>query len=375
MADRASFAARSRTLIDDVRINDRCHMPSKTTAASTHIFARAASRGVALFLGTFSAMNAIAVLAGAELGQDLWWIDLRLAPPLLASLLQIAAAFLLVAYAVRPLMPLPRRAATVAASTLLAGVALENAWGFYAAWRAGQIAPAVPVPLSVIVACMLAVVALAAWRSATAAPGAAAATRGSWKAEWSVVVAAAVMLALAFPLAQVLFFGRTDYRRPADVVVVLGARVHGNGALSASLEERVRTAVELYQDGLAGRVIMSGGVGASGIDEAAAMRDRAVELGVPASDISLDSSGVDTDATVRNTVVLFRSDGVERVLVVSQFYHLPRIKLAYRAAGIDVYTVPAESIYPIGKTPLFVAREAAGFWVYWLRGWARGLAS
>jgi uncharacterized SAM-binding protein YcdF (DUF218 family) len=115
---------------------------------------------------------------------------------------------------------------------------------------------------------------------------------------------------------------------------------------------------------------MSGGVGESGVDEAVAMKRRAVELGVPAEVILLDQDGVNTDATVANTTRLLQQHGLSRVLVVSQFYHLPRIKMAYRAAGWHVRTVPAEGGRPIAKTPLFVLREIPGFWVYWARaGW------
>jgi vancomycin permeability regulator SanA len=102
------------------------------------------------------------------------------------------------------------------------------------------------------------------------------------------------------------------------------------------------------------------------------MRAYAVKRGVPASAIALDHKGVDTDATVDNTLKYFGPSGsAKRVLAVSQGYHLPRIKLAYRAAGVDVRTVPAGQLEPIAKTPLFIAREVPAFWTYWLRAWIR----
>ena len=95
------------------------------------------------------------------------------------------------------------------------------------------------------------------------------------------------------------------------------------------------------------------------------MRDAAVKAGVPASAIRARRKGLDTDATVRNTTAIFSRLGVHKVLAVSQGYHLPRVKLAYLAAGWDVRTVPAEEIEPIVETPLFVAREIPAFWEYW----------
>ncbi len=55
------------------------------------------------------------------------------------------------------------------------------------------------------------------------------------------------------------------------------------------------------------------------------------------------------------------------MLVVSHFYHLPRIKMCYQQQGREVYTVPAKASRPIARTPLFVLREVPAFWVYWLR--------
>lgn len=327
-------------------------------------FIRPLARGVALFFGLFSLANFVAQTAGSRLGADLWWVDLRVLPARSGAVLGVIAALLLAAYGVAPAREGWRRVATVAAAGVLAAAAVLNAAGFFSAWQAGTIAPGVPFPLSLPLAALFVLVGWAAWREPLTGSRHPAIERVA-------VIATVVLLGAGFPLAQVAFFGTTDYRRPADVAVVLGARVHESGVLSASLEDRVVTAVELYRDGLVSRLVMSGGVGESGIDEAAAMRDRAVSLGVPEAAVAIDSRGLDTDDTVRNTDRMIEPD--ERVLVVSQFYHLPRIKLAYRAVGREVYTVPAEESRPIVKTPLFVMREVPGFWVYWGRAVARDL--
>ena len=80
--------------------------------------------------------------------------------------------------------------------------------------------------------------------------------------------------------------------------MVFGAQVHPGGAPSQTLAWRVDTACELYEEGLVDRLVMSGAVGDSGYDEAQVMRDRAIERGVPASAIIVDSQGVNTEATV-----------------------------------------------------------------------------
>jgi uncharacterized SAM-binding protein YcdF (DUF218 family) len=113
-------------------------------------------------------------------------------------------------------------------------------------------------------------------------------------------------------------------------------------------------------------IIMSGGVEPNGYDETVVMRDLAEHLGVPASAIVLDPRGVNTLTTVNDTVAIFRRGGIGSALVVSHFYHLPRIKLAYASAGYDVWTVPSRDT-PIVQTPYLVAREIPAFWVYYLR--------
>ena len=60
-----------------------------------------------------------------------------------------------------------------------------------------------------------------------------------------------------------------------------------------------------------------------------------------------------------------RDNGLDRILAVSQFYHLPRIKLAYARAGVDAWTVPART--SITRTTAIVSREIPAFWLYYLR--------
>ena len=170
-----------------------------------------------------------------------------------------------------------------------------------------------------------------------------------------------------FPLAQMLCFGLTDYRRPADVVVVFGARVYVNGQASLALADRVRTACALYRDGHVGKVIVSGGCGDGAIHETETMRRLALQWGVAADDIVVDAQGINTEATVRQTSALFDMYGFDRVLAVSHFYHLPRIKLSYQRCGREVYTVPARQSRPLARLPWYITREVAALWVYYLR--------
>jgi uncharacterized SAM-binding protein YcdF (DUF218 family) len=179
------------------------------------------------------------------------------------------------------------------------------------------------------------------------------------------IVAASIGLFALYPLALMVFFGNTNYRRPADVAIVFGARVYKDGRLSDALEDRIRTACGLYRDGLVQRIAVSGGPGSGAVTEATAMRNYAINHGVRAVDISVDDGGINTEATVQNTIPMLHRWHAQRVLVVSHFYHLPRIKLAFQRAGVQVFTVPARQGRLLGQIPFNMAREIAAFWKYY----------
>jgi vancomycin permeability regulator SanA len=129
--------------------------------------------------------------------------------------------------------------------------------------------------------------------------------------------------------------------------------------------------VDLYRAGLVPMLVMSGGDGADGFNEAMVMRDSAIAAGVAPDAIIVDPAGVTTEATVANALALLPSRagtaGSAAIIAVSQAYHLPRIQLSFATEGIDVLTVPALDPEPIGEMPWLVAREIPAFWVYYLR--------
>jgi len=260
--------------------------------------------------------------------QTLWWIDVRPLPPWLVAL----PGLLLFVHALRPAR-CPRAAR--AAAMLLAAIALANSARYYTLPLPSR--PPLPLTLPVAGLLLLAVFPPPRPRPAVAAAG-----------------IAALLLAL-FPVAHMFTFGRTSYARNADWIVVPGARCYADGRPTQTLAERVKTACALYHDGYAPRLFFSGGPGDGATHETEAMRDLALELGVPAHAITLDRDGLNTRATIEHAPP-------GRLLVVSHFYHLPRIKLLARGA----FTVPATEERRIRGTPWFVAREIAAFWFHML---------
>jgi vancomycin permeability regulator SanA len=344
-------------------------------AGASRLWPRDLARGVALFFGLFSWLNLVGELRAPGFDQNIWWLDLRPLPAAISAAALALAGLLFVWWGLRPVAGAGRRVATVAAALLLSLVAVRNGVGFYRAWQLGQIRPWMPLPLSFVLAGALLWIAWSVARHAPVSsspaghPVAAGHPAPSARRGWSALVVACALGAcgLLFPLAQQVFFGKTDYVRAAQVAVVFGAEVHRDGHASVSLRDRVRTAAQLYKAGLAGRLLMSGaqGVGEP-VNETAVMRSLAIGFGVPAAAIDVDPKGYNTAATVRDTVPVLRAAGDGRVAVVSDFFHLPRVKLAYERSGYDVITVPSRA-HRIPQTTRLVVREIPAFWVYYLR--------
>lgn len=192
------------------------------------------------------------------------------------------------------------------------------------------------------------------------------------EATWARRGKAALGVAASLLGCEVLYihaFGLTDYRRPAEVIVVLGAKVYEDGTPSEALAERVATGVELYRQGYSKKLLVSGGIGREGHDEAAVMKRLAVRMGVAEGDVVEDNQGNNTEATLVNAKAWLEARGGGRALVVSHYHHLPRVKLLGLRRGVACYTVPAdEGERLLAGTPYYVAREALALAYYYLRG-------
>lgn len=333
------------------------NLPAKFRFCARLLLA-SAPRGIALFFATFALLNILGELRSPGFDASLWWIDLRFLPGAMINALMLAIVIILSAFG---FLSAPSRWWNLSAAllaTVFSFFALLNAGQFYVELARGNIHSSFPIPLSLFISAAFAWIAVAAWSGNEEIE-----TR---KIRWIGIPVVFSSCVLIFPILQVVCLGKTDYRRSADAIVVLGARAYADGRLSDALTDRVRTAVALYKDGFAKKLIFSGGPGDGAIHETEAMRRYAVKLGVKEEDILVDELGLNTQATVDHTQPILEYLHARRVLVVSHFYHLPRIKLSYARAGRDVFTVPAQARF-LRQTPFMVLREVAGLWVYYLR--------
>lgn len=124
-----------------------------------------------------------------------------------------------------------------------------------------------------------------------------------------------------------------------DCIIVLGCKVQDDGSLSHMLEDRLKRGIALYQLGAAPKLLMSGDHGREDYDEVDAMKRTAVEAGIPSEDVFMDHAGFSTYETVYRAKEIF---GAERVIIVTQEYHLYRALYIAQAFGLEAYGVDAD---------------------------------
>jgi uncharacterized SAM-binding protein YcdF (DUF218 family) len=152
---------------------------------------------------------------------------------------------------------------------------------------------------------------------------------------------AAVLLVLAAVYSAVERQAARDETRRADAIVVLGSAVRPDGQPSASLRARTQQAIELYRQGYAPTLFLSGGLGRFPPSEAAAMRRLALAGGVPESALVLDETATSTRESVTNAARAAAARGWTSVLVVSEPFHMLRATRMARDAGLAAYAAPA----------------------------------
>jgi len=169
-------------------------------------------------------------------------------------------------------------------------------------------------------------------------------------------------------LAALVWDGLHDEIAHADLGVVLGNTVYPDGTPSPRLVARLDRAVELFKQDVFPRILVSGAIGKEGRDEALVMRDYLLQNGVPSPQVLVDSEGRTTFATAANTRRLMDQRGFRSALVISQYLHVPRARLALRRFGVlTVYSAHAR-FFEL-RDLYSVPRELVGFLTYAMRSY------
>lgn len=183
-----------------------------------------------------------------------------------------------------------------------------------------------------------------------------------------------VLLILILFLASVVFYvrgkhgaaiftDRNEIKAVWPVALVLGAGVLADGRPSAVLEDRMRTAVDLYRDGKVEKLLLSGdGRSDPNYNEAEIMRRFALRSGVPAQAILFDDQGLRTKESCVRAIDDF---SLQEAIVVTQSFHLPRALYLCDSLGLKVIGFSADRRFYAGSRSYFFREIPASLAAFW----------
>jgi len=157
------------------------------------------------------------------------------------------------------------------------------------------------------------------------------------------VVVAATFALWVISAAAVLIWSSRDEARPAQAIVVLGAAQYA-GKPSPVLRARLDHALDLWNRSLASLLILTGGTGSGDTtSEAAVGRTSARKHGVPDSAILVESEGRTTSESMRAVAGMLEVRGLQSALLVSDPFHMLRLRILARRFGFTPYTSPTQT--------------------------------
>jgi uncharacterized SAM-binding protein YcdF (DUF218 family) len=153
----------------------------------------------------------------------------------------------------------------------------------------------------------------------------------------------AVLAAWIVSFLAVVFWGARDMARPADAIVVLGAAQYA-GRPSPVLKARLDHALNLWQKGMAKRLVLTGGRGTGDtISEAAVGRRYALKAGVADSAILLENEGRTTSESFASVAEIMEEKKLERAILVSDPFHMLRLQILAKRFGVQSVTSPTRT--------------------------------
>jgi uncharacterized SAM-binding protein YcdF (DUF218 family) len=196
-----------------------------------------------------------------------------------------------------------------------------------------------------------------------------------------VVYAVLLLVAVYTPatewLAQPLYV-RASPPSTADVIVILEAWAFENGELNESGVRRALRGAELYRDGVARVVLLSGSKPTpSRADSALIPMSRVLTLGgVPPESLQIEDSSANTHESAVHVAALARQHGWHRIVLVTDASHMRRAALTFQREGLTVLYAPT-LVWEIGgaqpslrfKRVGTLLHEYGGLAYYWWFGW------
>jgi len=169
-----------------------------------------------------------------------------------------------------------------------------------------------------------------------------------WLKKLSIIIL--IMVSLLFAIVLLIYWQVNAFTKPyrysnyhdipkTEAVLILGAKVLDNGKLCDILKDRVDTALDLYKNKLANKILVSGDHGTKNYDEVNAIKDYLLANGVSAFDIFLDHAGFNTYDSLYRARDIFK---VKSLTITTQEFHLPRAVYIGKALGLEAYGLKAD---------------------------------
>lgn len=181
---------------------------------------------------------------------------------------------------------------------------------------------------------------------------------------WEKILSCLVLIGLALAVLAMAFsiYLKSKYQldivsldtaasKKRDAVLVLGCGVYPDGSPSPMLRDRMQAGIAAYYKGAGKKLLLSGDHGSKHYDEVTAMKNLALEAGVPPENIFLDHAGFSTYDSLKRAKEVF---GLESVCLISQKYHLYRACYLADSLGLDYCAYPADAYVYKGQ----IFREA-----------------
>ncbi len=183
-----------------------------------------------------------------------------------------------------------------------------------------------------------------------------------------LVVLACIIGYLVHVAGQIQEQSTVDDARAADVIIVLGAAEY-RGRPSPVLEARLNHALWLYLKGIAPHIITTGGAGGDPMfTEGSVGRSYLTKRGVPPEAIIVEGEGESTVHSVAAVAEIMVRMNFTSAIVVSDGYHIYRVKKMLQSRGLKVYGSPRPSVPPEGwREKWLYAKQAVGY-VLWRVG-------
>ena len=138
-----------------------------------------------------------------------------------------------------------------------------------------------------------------------------------------------------------------DEIKDVDTIIVLGAKVHDDGRLSLMLKDRLDKTIEVYNKLDIKKVIVSGDSEHKDYDETTKMKEYLINNGIPEESIVVDIYGLSTYDSIYRLKNVYN---IDKVVIITQNYHLYRSLYIANSLGIDAYGIPSSGEDYFGQT-------------------------